>query len=399
MEFVLSEGRTEMLRAEIERLSKRAVKLGIDPPKLTVVETDPRPYPRALCDSCERWANHHIVECSEHHGKRYAAFICTIDNPIVALSGYSFSARIDHSEGIVTAMREGYARKYADAKPICQHCNENRQRNTTYVFTDESGGDIQVGSTCLKDFSGAHDAERIAHMLTLYYQLSEYGEDDGWDSGGGGGASRVNTRDYLACVNVAIKLEGWVPKSAHTGTPTAYLADSILYPPRNTVEKFPKPTADDYERADKAIEWARGESESDNDYILTISNLAGMEYYNPRYSGYVASILPAYDRAEGRRVEMELRDRAKAEIVQEIYAPIGERVRDIPVTVTFKRDFDSDYGTSTLINMRTEDNRALSWFASNDPGFEIGESATLTGTVKGFDDKYGSTKVTRCKLT
>lgn len=60
--------------------------------------------------------------------------------------------------------------------------------------------------------------------------------------------------------------------------------------------------------------------------------------------------------------------------------------------------FDSDYGTTTLINMRTADNHSLSWFASNDPGFNIGESATLTGTVKGYDDKYNATKLTRCKL-
>lgn len=395
MEFVLSEGRLDSLKGEIARLTKRATKLGVDAPTLTVVEVDPRPYPVSGCNTCYSQGRMH---CTEHRDKLYAAFSVTIDSPIVQVADYSVSARIDHVEGIVTSLREGYAHRYKDAEPVCEHCRENRRRNVTYVLTDSHGSDIQVGSTCLKDFTGAHDAEQIAHLLSLYYLLAEYGDGDGWEMGGGGGTRRINTRDYLACANMAIGLDGWVPKSAvpFGGQSTASFAFLILNPPKES--KLSPPGADDYKRADSAIAWAKGEAESTNDYLLTISNLAQKEYFDPRYAGYVASIISAYDRAEGRRVEMELRKKAQSEIVAEIFAEVGTRIKDISVTITNVRHFDSDYGTTTLVNMRTADNHALSWFASRDPKFAIGESATLTGTIKGYDEKYSATKLTRCKL-
>lgn len=385
MEFVLSEDRTDALRAEVARLSKRAVKLGVPSPVLTVVETTPQKF---------GWQD-------AKDETLYAAFRCVIENPIVSLSDYSFSARIDHNEGIVTAMREGYAHKYRDALPVCEHCGENRQRNTTYVFTDSHGKDMQVGSTCLKDFSGYHNAEQIANLLTLYYQLENDYSEESESNFGGGGSRRINTREYLALVNVAITQEGWVPKSAveFGGMSTSSLAMRFYYPPVNAkADDRATASETDYARADAAIGWAQGENESTNDYILTISNLAHKEYFDPKYSGFVASIIPAFDRAESRKVEIREREKAQAEIIPEIYAPVGTRVRDIPVTVTNVRHFDSDYGVSTLVNMRTADNHALSWFASNDPEIAIGESATLTGTVKGYDEKYRATKLTRCKL-
>lgn len=90
-----------------------------------------------------------------------------------------------------------------------------------------------------------------------------------------------------------------------------------------------------------------------------------------------------------------LRPESHSEYVGEI----KERLRDLKVTVTSCRTFDSYYGTSTVILFSCGENE-LVWMTSSPVEVSVGEEIYLTGTVKSHDEYNGvkQTKLTRCVI-
>jgi hypothetical protein len=53
--------------------------------------------------------------------------------------------------------------EYRKVESYCEHCNKSRVRNFTYIlYNDQINVYKQIGSTCIKDFTGWPNAEDIA---------------------------------------------------------------------------------------------------------------------------------------------------------------------------------------------------------------------------------------------
>lgn len=84
----------------------------------------------------------------------------------------------------------------------------------------------------------------------------------------------------------------------------------------------------------------------------------------------------------------------------EYVGEIGERLRDIPVTIKNISGFDSVYGYKWVYVFVDENENIYSWFTTTSQPVNIGERFKLTGTVKGHVIYKGSknTQLSRCKL-
>ena len=99
----------------------------------------------------------------------------------------------------------------------------------------------------------------------------------------------------------------------------------------------------------------------------------------------------------------EIADAAKAALEPESHSEyvgeIKERLRDLNVTLTAVRSFDSFYGTSFIYIFEYNEN-ILVWITSSCKDIEVGEKIFLTGTVKEHAEYKGvkQTKLSRCVI-
>ena len=71
--------------------------------------------------------------------------------------GWTFLARADWSEGgmvLFTAPGIDGIDRSGITEGSCDHCGINRYRKSTFIVRSDKGEQLQVGSTCLKDFLG-----------------------------------------------------------------------------------------------------------------------------------------------------------------------------------------------------------------------------------------------------
>lgn len=110
---------------------------------------------------------------------------------------------------------------------------------------------------------------------------------------------------------------------------------------------------------------------------------------------------PLSKRFELKDNAREIADAAKATLEpksnSEYIGEIKERLRDLKVTLTAARSFDSFYGTSFIYTF-TYGEDILVWITSSCKDIEIGEELLLTGTVKEHSEYKGTkqTKLSRC---
>lgn len=79
---------------------------------------------------------------------------------------------------------------------------------------------------------------------------------------------------------------------------------------------------------------------------------------------------------------------------------IKERLRDLRVTLTGRRECSGMYGDSVLFTFEDEAENILTWFTTRPPEIEVGHSYLLTGTVKKFTEynRVKQTQLNRCIL-
>lgn len=115
------------------------------------------------------------VDCTrdENNRKVYkievVKFIITGTAPKV--DGWEFLAKIEHQKvdssymNIITKSpyaKEVATTEYRTCKPDCDHCHKNRARKITYiVHNEEKNETLQVGKSCLRDFTGIDKPENI----------------------------------------------------------------------------------------------------------------------------------------------------------------------------------------------------------------------------------------------
>ncbi len=402
----------DTFRREFAKLARKAIKLGLSAPSFVVVQSN-KVIPAvvdtqiAVADTDDyrpNTATPRIVR-----GARVVHVITVSgDRPIV--NGWTFVAALQHEAGrnlvrTVPGVEIQIARDLRSAKPSCEHCGLDRRRADTYVVAHDDGRQIQVGRTCLKDFTGHESPESIARWAELLGSFVEACASDGESFGGSYGEPIATLDEYLPFVCANIRALGWLSRTAARDTSRSSTADGawicLFPPPRFDRSKLILPTDVDVARAAKVLEVARAHFDAHAtddlpDYEHNVRIVVESISVTSRTAGIAASIVQFAERLMGREIE---RRRAAAQAAASVYVgTVGKRE---VMTLTIERviNVESQFGTSFLHIMADAAGNALKWFSSS-ARLEAGTTYTGKCTVKSHEEYKGTkqTMLSRCAL-
>ncbi len=414
------DGNIDKLALAVEKLNRRAAKLGVPAIQLHIGE-------RETCFTCagvkgptvstdpKAWGDE-----AKPQGHERATVILKGEPP--KLGGWTFAAVVDHlSNGTITRYpladhTDVDLTKYRGADATCDHCQTNRKRHETFIVVhDPSGDEKRVGRNCLADFLGHHNPATLIGHINLWgraFALIEGAEEAGFDTG----VTMLHLPTFLSFVACQMREHGWLSRGAafeqHRSDATADIAAHAYWTPK-TSPIFP--TTDDGVRGQKALDWARALTEAeigDNDYLYNLHAVCTDDYIRPKRGGLAASVIVAAERAFEKAAE-----KAREATNSNLHIGAVKERLTLELTLRATREIEGYYGCSTLHKFEDAAGNLFVWFASNPEiitttltdqfgtagdkrPIAVGETHTLAGTVKGHDDYKGrnQTKLTRVSV-
>ena len=412
----------------IERMNRRAARLGVQPVQIT----------RTLHSIRERWTRRtetvwHIVGQKSDGlalqgytttGEQIPFWSVTIDGEYPKLPGWTFLAvlsPVTDDEGRTTNILKTVPGKHCPAHLVhrcgeCDHCRTRRQRNETFVIQHDDTAEVKViGRNCIVDYLGGKTPEQLANVAALLVCLADLctaAEDcDDWYEGAGMrvayGSEITRLLEWTAA---AIEVCGWIPRSQqdYGRTPTANVVQYCLFPPRGESAKDAelRDTIDAHrerfrDEALEALNWAQNLPDTETDrsnYLQNIRTLAACGWIPSKHFGLACSIVEAYRRAQGTARAERMKAERKAS------QHVGEIGKRYTLTLTCEKVISSEgyYGTTGIHKLidETTGNR-FTWFASGSADWLTeGDTVTVKATVTKHEEYKGEqiTTVNRVKV-
>jgi hypothetical protein len=313
--------------------------------------------------------------------------------------GYRFLATLDWSEaGLIVRTAPGVESVDRDGltEGWCDHCRTQRSRKEVYLVANEAGEQLQIGSTCIKDFLG-WDGRPV------FYSESEVRDELDEFLGGFGGGRTFTPHTVLAAAWAATTRFGFVPASAQFGQPTKDVVLALLDPHSNGDRELAAELGSEVAEAAAMATKIQAFLLSDefggtSEYVTNLKTLAAAEVVETRHIGFLASAPQAWAKAQERSL---VRQREAGELLNEHVGAPKQRL-ELSLRVKAVRFIEGNYGVTTLYTMADAEGHVFKWFSSSQA---LGEEASeefvrIKGTVKAHEEYQGtkSTMLTRCAL-
>lgn len=319
------------------------------------------------------------------------------------VGAFRFLARLERTpDGTIidSIPGETLPERFRQSTGECEHCGKVRDRKHLFVVAKDGEEPLQVGRSCLRDFMGTDTPESVASRFRWERELRDF--NDEW---AGGGKVVDSAAELLAVTAAAIRLWGWVPKSApeSAGTATANRISVWFYlPPGNKQAKedldaLKAALCDaDWEEAEATMAWVAAD-DSPTEYMHNLAMILAPGSVEPKRRGYACSAVAAHQRALGL-LELKRREREAAADSKHV-GVVGERLRGLELTVLSNRGIPSQFGDCILYKMRDAAGNMFSWFKSGDGIMDVGNTYILDATVKAHTSYQGvlETQLTRAK--
>lgn len=370
-----------LVQHKIQKLNRRAVKLGLQPLELRVLGEEYQKHP-------------------EREGFLLKYLFVELVGEAPKVAGWEFVAAIDHLEAgniVRVLVDEQLPAHYRTALPTCEHCNRKRSRQSTFALRNELGEWKQVGRTCLKDFLG-HDATLA--IIKAGFLSSAMEAMGGGDPSGRHPLTHVELQRYLSAVAAAIRQYGWVASGRqdvveNMRMPTCQRAlNGLLRSNRDEVLVIEEQDESLARVALQTVTQHLAGKTALGNYEHNIQVIASSPTLALKSKGYAASILPFYHRLTATA-------KPKADV------PVSNYIGDVGKRSEFKLKLErvvtlpaTGFGPSYLLRFVDTAGNAAVWFtgaARNN--YEEGQEYTLAATVKKQEEFRGvkQTTLTRCK--
>lgn len=336
----------------------------------------------------------------------------TLGGEAPSYNGWTFLATLDWDEnaGLITRCAPGVevvVERDSLVAGWCDHCKTSRARKATFLVLNQSTGEqVQVGSTCVKDFLG------WTGSFTFLSEDEVEGEM-GWGSFGGSSDRNYSVETVLAVSWAAIKAYGWVPASAGDYKMTTKRAVLTFLNPSNRIDRRTGRLEDaelveavgahvdgSADAAAKARAYILSDDFSgDSEYVVNMKAVITAEFVSSRNIGLVASAPQALARFEEKTLA---RKAAAAGPQSEWFGTKGDKGVLFTGVIEGVKYIDSQWGSTVLYTFRNAEGTIAKWFASSEALGDttvIGTTVTIKGTIKDHDEFKGvkSTVLTRCK--
>ena len=387
-------GRADEARARVKKLDKKAKKYGVE----FAAAFGPVYQEERRIES--------EIEGALHHKAMVNVLDVTITGSTPKVGEFEFLASIELTDAgnfvdAVPGVEIDPAYRTTDNR--CEHCHKVRGRKHVFAVRNiDTGAELQVGRTCLRDFLGIDDPKHIIGSFKFWRLVSGDGEGD---LGGFGYSERMDSLEsLLAKTNALIRLYGWASKgnAAADYRITATVERLFWTYGNDDASRAARQELNDELRdsdetlAQEVIAWVRA-STDDNDYFHNLRvAFTDDVLYGDRRTGLAISAVASFHRAQER--ELTRARAAEDNKGSKHQGEIKERLKSLSLTVTMIRDMgDNGYGQSELVKMADESGNLFSWFTGSRPRFDTGDKIVADATVKAHKEFHGilETQLTR----
>lgn len=263
--------------------------------------------------------------------------------------------------------------KYTSLNLACEHCNTNRNRNETYLITN--GKEIkQIGTSCLKDFTGHESIEQIVCLLEAVREIKDFNDEE---LSNNGFPKYKDLERFLCDVSVFVKTEGYRKKEDNLPT-----ADVAYH--QGVIGSF----ITEIDSVKAAINWAKNQN-INNTYFHNLKIIFETGYFSYENRFLVASLIPSYLKA------VEISELGKD---TEYIGSIDEKL-NLNCELLSERMINGSYGNTLLYKFAFE-NAVIVWYSSKDLKLTVGNKYNVVAKVKKHDEFQGikQTVITRAKV-
>lgn len=297
--------------------------------------------------------------------------------------------------------------KFWHSDCTCDHCKTNRSRNKMFVVRNiETNEYSQVGGSCLKEFTGRLDADKVAKLYDSITELAEY-------NGYCGEVFCQPVYDVVRVIEIAVAIInklGYFP--SNSSLPTKSLIIKALYEKTNAdiastlnhelrqgfEERFAE---EDFEVTEKTVTDIIDyylSLEQEDSFTHNVKTFLEMGYVKLKDIGYIAYLPQGY--AKFLDKERERAKRVADDSTSDFFGEVGKRYKGVKiVTCAMITSYETLYGIIHIYKFKLVNGEVLIWRTSNfideDTDFD-----TIDFTVKEHSE-YNSikqTSITRAKL-
>lgn len=431
-EFEVTDAGLNYIKAQLEKIDKKAKRIGVDPLVLKIVSQ----------------RNEKVKDEKLKIERIRTVYTVKIEGKPPIIDGYEFIASIEHSSAgnIINISPVSSVKSlpadFRTQTPVCDFCHTKRDRLNTFVLKKkETGSYITVGSSCLKNFLPGKDpraileyAKWLSFILRGLVGAEDMEDDEGGYGGGGGGTSSkyYDSDTYLYYVCLAYMIDGRFTSgkaaraAADAGdygvTTTASFARTLMnlgWEPDTKYKKELQDKINRYETQAKALfeevqKWKEtkdwdAEIEKNPemaDYFHNMKVLTNSPTIQYKNQGYHASLLASYLREKAWKEKQDVQKKQNA--TKSYVGTIGQKITFNGTLKTY-REFSrekmhyNDTGIGYLLIFNDDAGNDILYFPSNPsvgPDDE-GKKFTVVGTVKKQQpSKFGvpQTIITRAKM-
>jgi hypothetical protein len=348
----------------------------------------------------------------------------TLASPFrLAIGNFTFIASLIPEEAGVTVHTapgqslDGWKRPALEDFNRCDHCGLKRNRSRVYIVRNDDTGDlVRLGHNCIAKYTGFSPNGLWA--LEFDRELDRLAEEP--SEGFGGWSSRDYGATLAAVLGMAFAFsnEGkrYVSKAAsEAGVGAATSGEvraALFFPPRPPQRSRDVRAMEEYRKwmklRDKGFQYAKDEAliadilaaaetlTPGTDYADNMHTIVAGENVSGRNVGILASLVAVYARNKELAEERKLEPAAKG-----FLGEVGDKLRDVTLKVKTVRQWENDFGVTTMIVGRTEDQHTVVWRASREIDIEPGAILNIkSATIKAHDEFKGvdQTVVTRARI-
>lgn len=358
------------------------------------------------------------VDIQDEDGMRTEVTIKAIEVEVsgtaIAESGWKLAGKIEHLEtgNVIHSFSDvAIPDWYRSASPRCEHCNSDRHRKETYVlYHVENNSWKQVGSSCLKDFTGYVSADMAAAIASVYTLFERVAEDRIYI------ASSPKYFDIESVMCYAIEcVKHWGYHKAEEGhAATRNQVIDLMHKHMKFPASIGAVTFDPMSTTNlqtfKDIRSRLLALDANDDYTNNLQVFLKAEDIPENGLGILVSAVPYYNNLIAREAEQRKFGEASN---SKFMGNIGQRLTVDIATVKLLNIYDGYYGSTWRYQIIDAQGNVFMWDASNSiwDTFRVKDSLNgdvveglplqLVGTVKKHDEFRGikQTWLTRCRVT
>lgn len=380
------------MTVKLEKLGRRAEKLGLGVSFFSV---------------SERYV-------AKVRGLRQVFVDVTVNMPVPKLDGYEFVAYGERTtdKDVVWSVAENTsipAWFSNDNDGECDHCGHDRDRRYLAIFRSTETQILrQVGKSCMRDFTGIDNAEKMVEFFRYIDEIRKEREER--EPADGAFAERFHSLETLSMFTLAcVDRWGWIPKRSHDWengiVATAMQVFNMMYPApcdlkeSKEIRQYLDDNEESLERRVRAACEAWESDDAETQYVFNLQSLIRGGIVSRRHEGLAISMAPVHEQKLAKLKSQALNPTENAGH----FGEIKKRERGIRLTVTRVGPIQyGDFGAYAYVDLVTENGHVISW-ANGKPetdNMQIGDKIIADFTPQAHNEFKGvsQTRVNRLAI-